>query len=179
MTTGYKMNSCPPPLLYLSPVSPILIPSLPKYLYSFLFTATPVIREKGVNSLPVYGMLCHFQPLSGANPLHVSSQAHNIELSSEPKWGETEEICKMCRLGQGPCQAALLDPGLRLYNLTWVFLLGPCARRANPHLRLQVWSTAHLPTPSSLETQRHYACCSSGSDLGLKAWNGPCLVPSF
>lgn len=74
------------------------------------------------------------------NLVQASSQAHNIELSIEPKLGETqEEKCKMCRLCQVPCQAALLYPELRPYNRPSVFVhVWPTFQRTHSHLRQQV-----------------------------------------
>lgn len=100
MTTGYKINSCPPPLLYLSPFQSLSpFPHFQNIYIFFLFTATPIIRNKGTNSLPIYGIPCYFQlPFDVHPPLHVSSQAHSVELSSDPMLGETqEEKCKMCQ----------------------------------------------------------------------------------
>lgn len=119
MTTGYKMNSCPPPLCTFLPFSPIPIPSRLKYLYSFLFTITPITREKKTNSLPIYGTFVTFNHFQAPNPVQVSSQAHSTEFSSVPSWEKhKEEKCKMCRLCQGLWQAAFLYPGLGPCNLT-------------------------------------------------------------
>lgn len=83
---------------------------------------------------------------------------------------------KCVRLCQVPCQAVLLFPGPRPYNLALVVRSGSFCGRTDPHLRQQVLSTAP-PHPSNLETQHYHPCCSSGFDLDLQVLDGLCLVP--
>lgn len=118
-----KGTAVPRPFCTFLPCSRIPTSSLPKYLYPFLFIATPITREKGTNSLSSYGLPYISSHFEVPSPVQASSQAHSIELSVEPKLGETqEEKCKMCRFCQVPHQAALLYPEPRPYNLTSVFV---------------------------------------------------------
>lgn len=157
------------------PFSPIPIPSRLKYLYSFLFTVTPIIREKGTNSLPIYGMHVTFNHFQAPNPVQVSSQAHSTELSSVPsREKHKEEKCKMGRLCHGLCQAALLYPGLGPCNLTPVFMLGPFSR-TNSHLRQQVLSTA-LPYSSAIWRLSRTILVAV---LALTLVLGPGMVPAL
>ena len=90
------------------------IPSLPKYLYFFLFPATP-IREKGTNSLLVYGTSCHFQPISGAQLFASSlpSPQHRGFIRSYVEKNTRKTNAKRARLCQVPCWAALRSLGWR------------------------------------------------------------------
>lgn len=159
---------------------PIL--SLPRYLYFFLFTDTPIIRDKGTNSLPIYGIPCYFQPLLDAHPFasFFPTPQHRTFIRSFAGRNIWKRNAKYVRFCQVPCQAALLSSGPRPYNLALVLRSGSFSRKTDPHLRQQVLSTAP-PQPQQSGTQHYHPCCHSGFDLDLKVleWPLPCPPAGF
>lgn len=145
------MNSCPPPLLYLSLFKSYSHSLSSKIFLFFLFTATPIMREKGTNFLPIYGIRCYFQPLLDAHPFasFFPSPQHRTFNRSYAGRNIRKRNAKCVRLCQVPCQAALLFSGPRPYNLALVLRSGSFSR-TDPHLRQQVLSTAP-PQPQQFE----------------------------
>lgn len=84
------MNSCPPPLLYLSPFQPN-----PHSLTSKIFIFFPLDHhsyhkeERNQFSPDLWDTMLFPTTFGGPPPLYISSQAHSLELSSDPMLGET------------------------------------------------------------------------------------------